>query len=368
MYPCTTKYLHGKKERMQASYNVTGLMSGTSLDGVDLAYCNLTINAGKWSYEIIQASTIPYPDRLRSDLMNALHYGPEKIRELDEETGKYYGEILNHFHQRLQIKPDIISSHGHTIFHEPERGITFQAGNGDVMASITGIKVVNNFRQKDVEQGGQGAPLVPLGDRLLFGEYDICLNIGGIANLSFESGSRRIAYDISPANMLFNYLSGKIGKDFDEEGSVAASGGVDKALLNKLNILNYYNSKPPKSIGKEWFEKHMKPLMDESGLNIPDQLATAVEHVAYQISNALKRKSIPSILATGGGILNTFLRERIEALSGCKLTLPHNRIIEYKESLVFGLLGILRIRDEINCLASVTGASMDLCTGDIHNP
>lgn len=368
MFLSITKFLHGKNYLMQASYSVTGLMSGTSLDGVDLAFCNLTVDAGKWSYEIIQSTTIPYPDRLRRELTTAMQYSPDKIRRLDEEIGRFYGVILNQFHKNISLEPDIISSHGHTIFHEPSKGITFQAGNGQVIASLTGVKVVNNFRKKDVEHGGQGAPLVPAGDRLLFGEYDICLNIGGIANLSYEYESNRIAYDICPANMLLNYLSGKIGRDFDEDGIIAASGHVDPDLLKRLNGLDYFREEPPKSIGKEWFEMNMKQWLDDSGLTISDKLATAVEHIAFQIGLSLGIISDPLILATGGGVFNKLLRKRIEELSGFSLHLPENKIIKYKESLIFGLLGILRIRNEINCLASVTGASENLCTGDIYLP
>ena len=351
---------------MKTSYLVSGLMSGTSLDGVDIALCRIMLVDSHWKYEIIDGITIPYSEEIRKELAKAVHLSNKRIEELDVILARFYVRELIQFHKRNNVIPDIISSHGHTIFHEPNKGFTLQIGDGRKMAAKTGITVVNNFRKKDVEHGGQGAPLVPVGDRLLFGKYNICLNIGGIANLSYDQNGKRLAYDICPANMVLNYLSEKHGMQYDKNGAIAASGQCNNELLFKLNSLDYYTQKPPKTLGREWVEQMVWPILEESKISLTDKLTTASEHVALQISNSLKQIGGNSILASGGGALNSFLMKRIQSLSCIAIELPESNLIEYKESLVFGLLGVLRIRNEINCYASVTGASKDLCTGDLH--
>jgi len=341
-------------------------MSGTSLDGVDLALCSISLEDSNWSYKIIKGSTIPYTGNLKGELANAIHLADNRIKELDIELGLFYADALNQFHDQNALVPEIISSHGHTIFHKPEKGFTLQIGNGREMANRTGITVVNNFRKKDMEHGGQGAPLVPVGDHLLFGNFDVCLNIGGIANLSYEQNGIRLAYDICPANIVLNYLSEKLGKSYDEDGSFAEAGSCSPTLLSKLNSLNYYALPPPKTLGKEWIEAVVFSLLEQSELSIKDQIATATEHIAFQIGKVLLDIEKNSILSTGGGVLNRFLMDRIRQQSGIEIELPDKSLIEYKESLVFGLLGILRVRNEINCYASVTGASTNLCTGDLY--
>jgi anhydro-N-acetylmuramic acid kinase len=290
------------------------------------------------------------------------------MSELDSDLGELYGEIINRFHRKYGINPDLIASHGHTVFHDPGNGITLQIGNGQVISSRTGIVVVNNFRQKDVENGGQGAPLVPVGDHLLFREYDICLNIGGIANLSYEKEQKRIAFDICPANMLLNDLAERIGWPFDRDGLIAKSGLCNQTLLGSMNRLDFYRQPAPKTLGREWIDKNIKPLFDRAGLSVQDALATATEHIAIQVASSLQRSGGSAVLVTGGGAKNKWLIDRIKSRSVAKIILPDDQLIDYKESLIFGLLGILRIRNEINCYASVTGASEDLCTGDICKP
>jgi anhydro-N-acetylmuramic acid kinase len=352
---------------MKQNYRVTGLMSGTSMDGVDLACCDLQWNGQQWAYHIVEAETFPYDFELLNKLEHAINWSPEEIAQLDLELGAYYAVLLNNFHIRKKLEPDFIASHGHTIQHDPQHGISIQAGNGRVMAADTGITVINDFRREDVAQGGQGAPLVPLGDRILFNQYEGCLNLGGFANISFEnSAGKRMAYDLCPVNMALNYVAALEGLPFDKDGEMARKGFVSQTLLEKLNQLAYYSSPAPKSLGREWFLDHFLPLMQKSSLKPVDLMATVLEHIALQISQGINEAAIHSLLITGGGALNQTLVKRLKHFTEASLVIPEEQLIDYKEALVFALLGLLRVRGEINCLASVTGGKKDISAGFIH--
>jgi anhydro-N-acetylmuramic acid kinase len=344
-------------------------MSGSSMDGVDLACCEFSNLQKRWNYRILAAETYPYPPFLLEKLHKAIHWSRRKLELLDIETGEYYVSLLNRFHKIHHIEPGLIASHGHTILHDPGKGITLQVGNGKVMADRTGITVVNDFRKEDVAQGGQGAPLVPLGDRLLFGEFGACLNLGGFANISYEGDAgQRIALDIGPANMALNWLSGLLGNPFDHEGKIARSGRVNEKLLLELNHLPYYGILPPKSLGREWFREFFLPLLEASSLPVRDRMATVVEHLAMQTGSWIIRSGARKILVTGGGAYNTTLMEQIEFHTRAELVIPDRVLVDYKEALIFALLGLLRTRGEINCLSSVTGGKHDLSAGTIHLP
>ena len=261
---------------MKSSYLVSGLMSGTSLDGVDLALCRFHNDNSGWHYKIMDAVTIGYPESLRRELSRAMELDKDGLREADVRLGEFFADELNRFHSKNKVKPDMISSHGHTVFHDPANHYTLQIGNGQIMADKTSVTVVNNFRIKDVEHGGQGAPLVPAGDRLLFGNYNVCLNIGGIVNISFEDGNVRRGYDICPANMALNYLAGKKGHAFDTDGKIASTGKNIDALLSELNHLPYYRKAPPKTIGREWFDSEFLPVLNRFRLPVEDLLATCL--------------------------------------------------------------------------------------------
>jgi len=352
---------------MQEEYLVTGLMSGSSMDGTDLACCKLIWDGHQWTYRFAEVETIPYDAAVKSKLTEACQWSMDEIQALDMELGEYYSFLLKEFHQKIGLIPDFIASHGHTILHEPHRGLTFQAGNGAIMAKLTGIPVVNDFRSEDVAQGGQGAPLVPVGDRLLFSEYEGCLNLGGFANISCENPrGKRIAYDLSAANMALNHVAGLKGMEFDRNGAMARRGLCQPDLFDTLNQLNFYRQPPPKSLGREWFLEQMLPLLLESGLGPENLMATVLEHIAYQVARGINAAKISKVLVTGGGALNSALVERIDQLSEAELTLPDHILIDYKEALVFALLGTLKIRGEINCLSSVTGGKSDLSAGTIH--
>lgn len=352
---------------MDRTYTVTGLMSGSSLDGVDLVSCIFTRNMPGWGFEIVASETLPYPAELKNRLINACDLDGNEIMDMDRELGIYYSNQINSFHSRFNIKPDLIASHGHTLLHEPRKGITVQAGNGPIMAKATGVTVVNDFRKEDVAQGGEGAPLVPAGDRLLFGQYRACLNLGGFANVSYEGKEPvRIAFDICPVNMALNRVAGLSGLEFDKDGAMAGSGSVDNRLLNDLNKLDYYSLLPPKSLGREWFLSSFLPVMLSYGLSPEDRMSTVSEHIARQIAIVLNKLDSGPLLVSGGGALNLSLMDRLRKIVDIELVIPDLQIIQFKEALIFAFLGLLRVLGEINCYSSVTGGKSDLSAGTIN--
>lgn len=345
------------------TYSVIGLMSGTSLDGVDLVYCRV-MKSEKWSFEIHSASTYAYSSSWMEKLKHAHTWPLEKIKALDEDYSILLSEYVNRFiHDNRLTKIDFITSHGHTILHQPEKGFTYQIGNLPKLASLTKQKVICDFRVQDVELGGQGAPLVPIGDRLLFGEYDACVNLGGFANISFEKDNQRIAYDICPVNKVLNVYANKLGKDFDESGAIARASVVNPELLAQLDNLQFYSKPPPKSLGIEWLEAEFLPHLKLAGLSSEELIATCTTHFAHQIANAIS--GFKTVLFTGGGTFNSYLMELIASQTEAKLVIPEPEVINYKEALIFGLLGVLKARGEVNVLASVTGASLDHSSGNI---
>ena len=347
-------------------YKVIGLMSGTSLDGLDIAYCEFERQQAQWSCQIHYAETIPYPEEWRNRLASLEKGFAHDLAITDIEYGHFVGRLTKTFIDKRNIQPDFIASHGHTIFHRPEKGITWQIGKGSSITAETGLPVVCDFRSLDVALGGQGAPLVPIGDRLLFGDFDFCLNLGGFANISYEENGERIAYDICPVNLVLNYLSRRIGKPFDPSGQMARIGNLSPSLLASLNQLPYYDQLPPKSLGKEWVLSHIFPMLDHSSILLNDQLSTFCEHVAIQIEKSTSGHKRGKILTTGGGAFNEYLIDRIKQLSQHEIILPDENTINFKEALIFAFLGVLRWQKEVNCLRSVTGAGKDNSGGAIY--
>jgi len=347
-------------------YRAIGIMSGTSLDGLDIAYCEFFERNGKWSFTMPYTSTVPYSEKWQKALSRARDLDGFRITLLSKEWARMAASHIKDFIDQHRLQPDFIASHGHTVFHQPEKRMTLQIGDGAVLSVQTGLKVVCDFRSQDVEMGGQGAPLVPFGDRNLFGEYDLCLNLGGFANISFESDNSRIAFDICPCNIVLNHLAGKAGLPYDKGGETAGSGNLNPVLLEQLNSLNYYHQRPPKSLGIEWVENQMMPLLNQEFSN-SDLLRTMTEHIAIQISQIPTLYNLNgSMLITGGGAYNRFLVERIQHLSPVRIVIPENNIIEFKEAMVFAFLGLMRLRGEINVLSSVTGAVQDSCSGSLY--
>ncbi len=355
-------------EMITEDYHVIGVMSGTSLDGIDLAELLFQISEeGVWSFKIIKSETIAYPSFWKENLQTAILYSKEKMEGFNKEYTQYLGGVILEFVKKNQIENiDAVCSHGHTIWHQPENGLTLQIGNLPALSTLINQQVVCDFRVQDVDLGGNGAPLVPVGDRLLFSEYDYCLNLGGFANVSFEKGGKQIAYDVCPVNIVMNTYAELLGKPYDEGGRIAASGELNQDLLQQLNNLEYYSKSAPKSLGLEWVQKNIFPLLKASGSSSVVVLHTFAEHIAIQLANQFQSRA--SVLFTGGGVYNEYLISRIKSLSDIKIVIPSSEIIEYKEALIFGLLGVLKMRDETNCLSSVTGAMKDHSSGKIFIP
>jgi len=340
-----------------------GIMSGTSLDGLDIALCEFEFEK-KWNFKIEKAKTIKYSDYWISQLSNAHQLSGFDLTNLHKEFGRFIGTSAKEFLSNLNTTVDFIASHGHTIFHQPEKQLTLQIGDGVEISAITNIKTVSDFRTLDVALGGQGAPLVPIGDELLFSDYDYCINIGGFANISFKNKNERFAYDICPANIILNYFAQKFNKDFDKDGLLGQEGTIDKDLLKTLNEIAYYDLSFPKSLGREWLSNTFTPTLSKSDISLINKISTTYEHIAEQISNSINSNQA-KVLITGGGAYNKYLIRLIKEKSTSEIITPTEEIIEYKEALIFAFLGLLRINGEINTLASVTGAKKDSSGGTI---
>ncbi len=358
-------------QNSKENYHVIGLMSGTSVDGLDIAYCRFT-STDKWKFEILHAQTADYPDALRKKLKSCYALSAEDLTALDHELGTWIGHQVKGFISKNSLKPDLIASHGHTVFHQPHRKFTLQIGNLFDIYREGGIPVVGDFRSLDVALGGQGAPLVPFGDLMLFSEYDFCLNLGGFANISFDDKHERVAYDICPANIVLNHLSGKKGLEFDESGKLASVGSLVDELFQKLNNQDYYGQKGPKSLGVEWVNQNIIPVLENDPSSIENKLTTFCHHIGYQISQSIKSASAKQngeLLVTGGGAFNEFLVGTIQQYLGEEIAciVPESNIISFKEALVFAYLGLMRYQNKINTLKSVTGASQNSSGGVIVN-
>ncbi len=354
-------------------YQVIGVMSGSSLDGLDIAYCEIKIGDTN-SFTIVAAQTIKYSNELKSFFSKII---PD-IRQMYIAENDFFSRfvadaILQFKHNNNINKVDCIALHGHTVFHYPAQGKTCQLGDGKLIADLTGITTIINFRQADIDAGGQGAPLVPLCDELFFGAYSACLNIGGIANISFATPNGRIGFDICGANQLLNYLANTVGLAFDEDGELAAAGIVDEELLAALNGSPFFNQPYPKSLDNHYVRKYFTERLAASVLPLNDKLATATFHIAQQIAKVIieHKVSIPSdykLLVTGGGAFNKLLIKNIEQLANVSINNASDQLIEYKESLAMCLMGVRKLRNETNFLPSVTGAKMAVSGGEISLP
>ncbi len=347
----------------EKKYKVIGFMSGTSLDGADIAMCQFSKYDNKWKYRIIDAKTIKYPNSWKEKLKNAENFSGRDLFRLDHAYGRYIGSVIRSIIDSKKFKPTLIASHGHTVFHEPEISGSLQIGNGHDIFSATGIPVIADFRSMDVALGGQGAPLVPVGDLFLFEEYSYCLNLGGFSNISFTKDKIRIAFDICPVNTVLNHIAMSLGSEYDRDGTLGRKGEIIPGLLKALNRLDFYNTPPPRSMGKEFLLRKFYPVTEKYIDRPYDLQATLYEHISYQISLSVNQNPTDTILLTGGGAHNSFLLEKLQQKIKNKLFVPDKTLIDFKEALIFALLGLLRYRNEINCFSSVTGASKDSSTG-----
>ena len=351
------------------SYLGIGMMSGSSLDGLDIAACRFQVKGTTVSVELLQAETIEYDERWYNRLANL----PDQPAEIYAKTDVYYGHWLGkavaEFCKKHHLNPDFIASHGHTIFHQPDKNFTAQIGDGETLASYLTCPVVTNFRNKDVALGGEGAPLVPLGEKFLFPQYELFLNLGGICNLSYQD----LAFDVSSCNGLLNYLAQLVGKPYDEHGTMAREGQLIPELLDALNALSYFQQPPPKSLGREWFEAEVLPVLNQFLESPPDMLHTACHHIAYQIGQAVQSLGVNggTLLVTGGGSHHQYLMEQITAALrpfGVEIAEEDSDWIDFKEAVVFAFLGLRVLLGGTSTLASVTGARLDATCGSIHLP
>ncbi|MBG6109991.1 anhydro-N-acetylmuramic acid kinase [Flavobacterium sp. CG_9.10] len=348
------------------NYNVIGVMSGTSLDGIDLAHIQFRVESQEWAFEIIESETISYSSEWLTSLKMAVDFSINELDDLNQKYTELLATTISNFIKKYNIENiDAVCSHGHTILHQPQKGFTLQIGNLPEISALIHQTVVCDFRVQDVQLGGQGAPLVPIGDKILFPEYDYCMNLGGFSNISFEENGERIAFDISPVNTVLNFYANELGLAYDDKGQKTSTGSINENLLNELNDLDFYQKKHPKSLGFEFVKEVVLPIIDTYKISTTDKLRTFTEHVAFQIASALPTKK-GNLFITGGGAYNDFLIERIQSyLPEIKIIIPSNKILEFKEALIFALLGVLKLRGEVNVLRSVTGAQKDHSSGVI---
>ena len=354
-------------------------MSGSSLDGLDIVYCLLTEEKGKWAFEIIHAECKAYSEEWIYKLKTARQQDGRSLWKLHTEFGHLLSDMVNEFvsNHDLTGKVDIIASHGHTIFHFPTEKFTTQIGDGAALAVRTGIKVVSDLRSSDIALGGQGTPIVPIGDVLLFDRYSYLLNIGGIANLTVKAKNGIIAYDTCTANQILNHYASLRGLEYDKDGALAATGMINEHLLVSINELEYYTKPYPKSLDNGYSREVVIPLVDSYDISIEDKLCTYCEHIAISIGDSIKRiqkydgsskEGSDTMLITGGGVLNKYLAERIGVQSPIPIFIPDMEIVLYKEALVMALIGVLRLRGEPTVLSAVTGAGRDTIGGALYHP
>jgi len=351
------------------NYSVIGLMSGSSLDGVDIAMCQLIENEGTWLYQIIESECIPYSPYWINILKKVQNESALNYHRSHVYLGHYLGQLCKQFISKHDFHVDLIASHGHTVFHNPSKRFTSQIGDGAAIAALTGITTVSDLRTTDVALGGQGAPIVPIGDQHLFKDYKFCLNIGGIANISAKTNDSIYAYDICGANQILNHLAKKRNLEFDNNGDIARSGSINQKLLSELNSLPFFQKQPPKSLSNQWVIDVLPKLLEKYPITLEDKLCTFCEHIAIQVSNNIKLFPFTpedKLLITGGGAFNSFLIERIALTSPLKIAIPDKNVIKYKEALVMAFIGVLRIRNEVNVLKSVTGSNRNNICGAIY--
>ena len=344
-------------------------MSGTSLDGIDLCLVEFKPLKNRWNYSILATETHKYSFEWENELKNIESKSAVNLVELNFRYGKHLGTVASKFLSKYNQNTDLIASHGHTIFHRIEKGFTYQLGHGASIAAESGTTCVSDFRSLDVALGGQGAPLVPFGDEKLFDSYDACVNLGGIANISFKNDDERIAFDVCACNMPLNYFMNKFRHvDFDKDGDFSSRGDLITELDHELNELDFFKTSGPKSLGKEWVFEKIIPLLEKRKEALSDVLFTFTKHCAFQIAKSLKTNNIcKNILFTGGGSKNKFLIKLLKE-EGLEFEIPDETIIDFKEALIFAFLGLNRFLGKINTLKSVTGAARNSCGGNIYLP
>ena len=345
-------------------YQALGVMSGTSLDGIDIVWVEFDKKNNHWNYSVLLGETLPYSEYWLKKLSNISDMSASEVQRADYEYTTYLNEIFRNFIKKHHISHlDFIASHGHTVWHQPKQKITLQIGNLAHIAKDLPCVVVCDFRKADVKLGGQGAPLVPIGDKLLFSDYTFCLNLGGFSNISYDLEGKRMAYDICAVNTVLNDLAQKLGYAYDKDGQLSKKGKCQAGLLNQLNNVTFYRLNPPKSLGIEWVKNEIFPIIYAYDCSLEDKIRTYVEHISDQISFVLKDKS-GKLLISGGGAHHPLIVDlRTSKSPQIEIIKPDEQTINFKEAIVFAFLGLLRLQGENNVLSSVTGAPKDHCSG-----
>ncbi|MBM3414494.1 MAG: anhydro-N-acetylmuramic acid kinase [Bacteroidetes bacterium] len=358
-------------------YHALGIMSGSSLDGLDLVFAHFHEQGGQWSFEIEATACYKYTADWENLLKEATKLDARAYCQLHVDYGHYLGKEVNRFIEEHQLtyKVSLIGSHGHTVFHSPSAGLTTQIGEGAALAATTELPVVTDLRTMDLAWGGQGAPLVPIGELQLFPGHSFFLNLGGIANIT-HAADPIVAFDCCPANRVLNLLASQLGQPYDQDGLIAARGQTNTALLTVLNDHPYYKKPYPKSLANEIGTDHHFPLLMASGSSIPDLLATYTQHIIDQIGQSAQllvsqaAGAEKKCLVTGGGAFNAHLIKGLESAFhklGISLELPSPDLINYKEALIMAFLAVLRWRQEYTVIPSVTGARKASIGGALWN-
>lgn len=342
-------------------------MSGTSLDGVDVLCADFTFENNTWQYHILAAKTYSYSEMWLARLQHLPNESAVNFAKTHAFYGRYLGQLVQTFLKETGLQADLVASHGHTIFHQPGNGFTTQIGDGAALSAYCGLPVVCDFRSLDVALDGQGAPLVPVGDALLFAQYDACLNLGGFSNISFKQNNVRLAFDVSPCNLILNAVAQDLGFAYDNKGMLAQTGQVNSMLLDQLNALPFYAQLGAKSLGIEWLNQHFWPLVKSTKtITETDLLATFTQHIAVQIAKVLHENAITEVLVTGGGALNEFLVQQLQEKTNAQLIVPEIELVQFKEALIFAFLGVLRINNQHNVLQAVTGSKQNHIGGAVY--
>ncbi len=353
-------------------YRAIGLMSGSSLDGLDIACCEFQQRDGQWHFAIHETSCMTYSDKWIERLSTARDMDGKDLWQLHVDFGRLSGCAVHDFINDHQIKDvTLIGSHGHTVFHYPHQHFTAQIGDGSALAAEAKLPVVCDFRSADVAKGGQGAPLVPTGDKLLFSQYRFLLNLGGIANVTVQGDGDTIAFDVCSTNQILNYYARELGFEYDDEGKIAAKGKLDQKLFATLNALEFYTQSHPKSLDNGYSTHVILPILEHTEISIEDKLHTFCEHIAFQIAEHVKKFDVSAsdqLLATGGGALNKHLMTRLAHYLPLQIVQPDKKIVQYKEALIFAFMGVLRWTNQVNIYHSVTGAKSDSIAGAIYLP
>lgn len=362
------------------SSDILGVMSGSSMDGLDLAFIRLNTEVGKpgllsASYELLHGATMPIPEELLNQLKYSSKLDALSLLTLDQDFGSWAGKAIDTAIKQTSFSPSLIGFHGHTVFHFPDRKVSFQLGHGAVLSAYTQLPVVTDFRSQDMALGGQGAPMVSIAEKWLWPDYSGFLNLGGICNITLKKTKEAYeSADIWVCNQILNHLAREVGHSYDDRGLIAAKGLPIDELIEALLLAEWFEKKAPKSLDNSYLYEEVIPLFNKyRDYSTGDKLHSAVIVIAKAIANHVNAvyhsEAIQGgIMLTGGGALNDFLVEKIRAELTCDIFLPDLETIQFKEAIMVAFAGWLRWRGLPNFIKEATGAKSDAIGGVLHIP